>query len=147
MRLLNNKYGNPHYLLASYRKEIKALPSVKPGDASGFRKFYSFVLKCKTFSKSTGWNTLEIPKHSTFLFQSYLVALGIDGTERYRWLEEILKGNHVYLILPVLFMKKTSSSMILSFRRMLYWSMFRLLKGKMKKKKRNMEVLLQKREK
>ena len=45
VRLLNNRYENPHYLLTSYRKELKALPSVKPGDASGFRKFYSFVLK------------------------------------------------------------------------------------------------------
>ena len=59
MRLLNNRYGNLHCLLASYRKEIKALPSVKPGDASGFRKFCSFVVKCETFSKSIGWNDLE----------------------------------------------------------------------------------------
>ena len=41
--LLNNRHGNPHYLLASYRKKIKALLSVKPGDAFGFRKFYSFL--------------------------------------------------------------------------------------------------------
>ena len=60
--MLNNRYGNPHYLLASYRKEIKALSSVKPGDASGFRKFYSFVLKCETFSKSTAWNALGTPE-------------------------------------------------------------------------------------
>ena len=53
VRLLNNRYGNPYYLLASYRKEIKAFPSVNPGVASGFRKFYSFVLKCEPFSKST----------------------------------------------------------------------------------------------
>ena len=59
VRLLNNRYGNPHYLLTSYRKELKALASVKPGDASGFRKFYSFVLTCETFSKSTAWNALE----------------------------------------------------------------------------------------
>ena len=59
MRLLNNRYGNLHCLLTSYRKEIKALPSVKPGDASGFRKFCSFVVKCETFSKSIGWNDLE----------------------------------------------------------------------------------------
>ena len=59
VRLLNNRYGNPHHLLASYRKEIKAFPSVKPCDASGFRKFYSFVLKCEAFSKSTAWNALE----------------------------------------------------------------------------------------
>ena len=49
VKLLNNRYGNPHYLLASYRKEIRALPPVKPGDASGFRNFYNFVLKCETF--------------------------------------------------------------------------------------------------
>ena len=62
VRLLNNRYGNPHHLLASYRKEIKAFPSVKPCDASGFRKFYSFVLKCEAFSKSTAWNALETPE-------------------------------------------------------------------------------------
>ena len=38
------------------------MPSVKPGDASGFRKFYSFVLKCETFSKSIAWNALETPE-------------------------------------------------------------------------------------
>ena len=54
VRLLNSKYGNPHYLLAPYRKEIKALPCVKPGDVSGFRKFHSFALKWETFPKSTG---------------------------------------------------------------------------------------------
>ena len=36
VRLLNNRHGNPHYLLPSYRKEIKTLLSVKPGDVSGF---------------------------------------------------------------------------------------------------------------
>ena len=62
VRLLSNSYGNPHYLLASHRKEIKALPSVKPGDTSSFRKYYSFVLKCETFSKSTAWNAFETPE-------------------------------------------------------------------------------------
>ena len=33
---------------------------------------------------------LKLKKHSAFLFQSYLVDLQIDGTERYRWLEYIL---------------------------------------------------------
>ena len=28
---------HPHYLLVSYKKELKALPSVKLGDTSGFR--------------------------------------------------------------------------------------------------------------
>ena len=79
VRLLNNRYENPHYLLASYRKEIKALPSVKAGDASGFRKFYSFVLKCETFSKSTAWNALETPE--TFC----ILVSKLPGSLRDRW--------------------------------------------------------------
>ena len=79
MRLLNNRYGNPHYLLPSYKKEIKALPSVKPGDASGFRKFYSFVLKCETFPKSTAWNALETPETLCIL------VLKLPGSLRDRW--------------------------------------------------------------
>ena len=78
-RLLKSSHKNPHYLLPSYRKKIKALPSVKPGDASGFRKSYSFVLKCKTFSKSTGWNALETPE--TF----FILVSKLPGSLRDRW--------------------------------------------------------------
>ena len=82
-RLLNNRYENPHYLLASYRKEIKALTSVKPGDASDFRKFYSFVLKCETFSKSTAWNALETPETLCILVSK------LPGSLRDRWNRKI----------------------------------------------------------
>ena len=37
--LPSKRYGNPHLLLASYRKEIKSLALVKPGDVNGFQKF------------------------------------------------------------------------------------------------------------
>ena len=47
--LLNNRYGNPRYWHASNKEEVKALPSVKLGDASRFRKFYSFALKFETY--------------------------------------------------------------------------------------------------
>ena len=60
--VLNKRYGNPHLLLASYRKEIKSLAPVKPGNAIGFRKFHNFVLKCETFSKITNWNSLKTPE-------------------------------------------------------------------------------------
>ena len=89
----------------------------------------SIVLKCEIFFKITDCVVLKLHKHSAFLFQSYDVALGIDETERYRWLQEILEG-----ILSVLYMKKTSWSMNLSFQSMLYRSMFRLLEGNMIKK-------------
>ena len=59
--LLNKRYGDPYLLLASYRKEIKSLAPVKPGNGMGFRKFHNFVLKCET-SKITNWNSLEMPE-------------------------------------------------------------------------------------
>ena len=77
VRQLNNRYGNPYYLLASYRKEIKA--SAKPGDASSFRKFYSFVSKCETFSKNTAWNALETPETLCILVSK------LPGSLRDRW--------------------------------------------------------------
>ena len=110
---------------------MKALPSVKPGGATSFRKVYRLVLNCETFSK-----------HSAFLFQSYLVVLGIDGTERYRWFEEILEWNHIYQTFPGFNMKTSPWSMILSFQKMLYRSVLRLPKGNMIRK-RNMEVFPQ----
>ena len=79
VRLLNNRYGNPHYLLTSYRKELKALASVKPGDASGFRKFYSFVLKCETLSERTVWNALETPETLCILVSK------LPGSIKDRW--------------------------------------------------------------
>ena len=57
----------------------KALPSVKSGDASGFRKFYSFVLKCETYSKSTAWNALGTPETLCIL------ALKLPGSLRDIW--------------------------------------------------------------
>ena len=77
VRLLNNKYL--HYLHAPYRKEIKALSSVKHSDASGFRKFYSFVLKCETFCKSTAWTSLETPEIL------YILVSKLSGNLRDRW--------------------------------------------------------------
>ena len=58
---------------------------------------------------------LKPQKRSAFLFRSYQVALGIGGTERYRWLEEVLGQNHVYQISPVLYMTKPPGSMTLFF--------------------------------
>ena len=43
--LVEKMYGNPHRILASYRKEVKDWPQIKFGDSMGFRKFHSFLLK------------------------------------------------------------------------------------------------------
>ena len=44
--LLEQHYGDPHRILAAYRKEIKGWPLLKPGDSSSYRKFYNFLVKC-----------------------------------------------------------------------------------------------------
>ena len=59
------------------------MPSVKPGDLSGFRKFYRFLLKCETFSKSTAWNTLKTPETLCILVSK------LQGSLRDRWNREV----------------------------------------------------------
>ena len=50
--LLEKAYGNPHKILVSCRREIKQWLQIKFENARGFRKFHSFLLKCRTVSTS-----------------------------------------------------------------------------------------------
>ena len=58
----SKRYGNSHSLLATYRKEITSPALVRPRHVMGFRTFCNFDLKRETFSKSTNWNSLEMPE-------------------------------------------------------------------------------------
>ena len=58
MRILHNRYGDTHKVLVTYRKEIKAWPAVKAGDAAGFRRFFNFLVKCKSLLSENKMNTL-----------------------------------------------------------------------------------------
>ena len=46
--LLEEKYGDPHYTVVAYRKEIKSWPQLKLADRTAYRGFYKFVLKCES---------------------------------------------------------------------------------------------------
>ena len=46
IRMMNERYGGPHKILAAYRKKVKDWPIVKAGDAGGFRRFFNFLIKC-----------------------------------------------------------------------------------------------------
>ena len=72
--LLNKRYGNPHSLLASYRKEIKLLAPIETVDAISPRKFYNFVLKFKTFTKRPAQTRTLQKRQKPYLFmcQDYL---------------------------------------------------------------------------
>ena len=45
MKLVDNRYGDPFEILASYRREISKWPSIKAGDETAFRQFHNFIPK------------------------------------------------------------------------------------------------------
>ena len=47
MELLESRYGDPLKILASYQREIKKWPSIRVRDATAFRQFHNFLLKCE----------------------------------------------------------------------------------------------------
>ena len=61
MNLLEKQYGDPHRLLACYRREIKQMSKIKSGDAVAFRRLFNFLIKCQTMSYSTSKNPLDSP--------------------------------------------------------------------------------------
>ena len=77
------------------------------------------MLKCETFSKSSSKNALETTEKHCVFVSKFCCSFRDSGTERYTSLEEILEGNHVYQIFPVLYTMQTTWSMILSFQKIL----------------------------
>ena len=59
--LLEKVYGNPHKILTNYRKEIRQWPQIKFEDARAFRKFHTFLLKCRSMSFNQRWNARDSP--------------------------------------------------------------------------------------
>ena len=59
--LLERHYGDPHRILAAYRKEIRGWPSLKNGDSAGCRRFYNFLIKCESIMSRQQWNSLDTP--------------------------------------------------------------------------------------
>ncbi|MEL7338835.1 MAG: DUF1759 domain-containing protein [Bacteroidota bacterium] len=57
--LLQRRYGSPYTVISAYRKEIKMWPTIKAGDAVGFRRFHIFLVKCQSISANLTWNMLE----------------------------------------------------------------------------------------
>ena len=52
MSLLKTQYGNPHFIARAYIKELHKWEPLKVGDSKAFRKFYGFLIKCKTCMSS-----------------------------------------------------------------------------------------------
>ena len=48
MSLLKDHYGNEHFIARAYIQELRKWEPLKLGDSKSFRKFFSFLIKCKT---------------------------------------------------------------------------------------------------
>ena len=69
--LLEKRYGDPHRLLGSYRKEIKEWQQLKLGDAESFRKFSNFLVQYQNVTGRDNWNFLENPDISYVCHEEY----------------------------------------------------------------------------
>ena len=47
-------------MLSSYRKEIKLMQPLKPGDAAAFQRLFNFLIKCQTMGVGSKHNPLDI---------------------------------------------------------------------------------------
>ena len=92
--LLEEKYGNPHYIVAAYRKEIKSWPQLKPADGAAYRRFYNFLLKCESATYGQNWNTIDTPE------MMCLVLSKLPGNSREKWNRTVLKIRRRHLREP-----------------------------------------------
>ena len=97
MELLRRQYGNPHTLLAVYKREIKHMSPIKPGDISAFRKLFNFLIKCQSLSSSSQSNPLDAPEIICMILFKLPVHL-LD-----RWNRNTLKMRRMHFREPQLF--------------------------------------------
>ena len=83
--LLEKVHGNPHKILASYRKEVKNWQPIKFGDVIAFRRVHSFLLRCQSVATNRRWNALDTPNILCMLTSK--LPSGIME----RWNREVLK--------------------------------------------------------
>ena len=78
------KYGNPYHVIVEYKKEIKAWPTIRSGDAEGYQRFYNFLQKCESITQSAQWNQLDTPH---FICMLLATLPGLTGD---KWAKHVL---------------------------------------------------------
>ena len=78
------KYENPHSIIAAYRKEIKTWLQIKPADGAAFQKLPNFLIKCESATYGQTWNALDKPE------MMCLVLSKLPGHTRERWNKSVM---------------------------------------------------------
>ena len=61
LELLEKEYGNKFKLSCAFMEQLRTWPSIKQNDASAFKAFYRFLLKCQTLQKNGELEVLDSP--------------------------------------------------------------------------------------
>ena len=88
--LLEQKYGNPHSIIAAYRKEIKIWPQLKPADGAAFQKLHILLTKCERATNGQTWNALDT------LEMMCLVLSNLPGHTRERCSKSVMSIRRRY---------------------------------------------------
>ena len=83
-QMMHKLYGDPQRVIATYCKEIKQWPQIKPGDAEPYRKFHKFLLKCENITQMQTWNVLDTPEIICMLPSK------LPGGTRDKWSRKVL---------------------------------------------------------
>ena len=83
-KLLEQKYRNPYSIMSMYRKEIKGWPQLNNGNGGSFQKFYNFLVKCKSITKSRECNPLDTPDVICMLLSK------LPGKIRDQWVRAVM---------------------------------------------------------
>ena len=97
LTLLEKQYGDPFIIMSSYRKEIKLWPEIRAGDASGYRNYYNFLLKCHSICSTCKESTLD------FLEVLCVLISKLPGYVRERWNRKVLSIRRTHERDPKLF--------------------------------------------
>ena len=71
--------------MTMYRKEIKAWPQVKNGDANSFQKIHNFLVKCEIIALLSQWNLIDTPDVLCMLLSK------LSGNLRHKWVQLVMK--------------------------------------------------------
>ena len=88
VKLLHKRYGDPHLILATYRKQIRDWPTIKFSDGKSFREFLNFIVKCESFI-CDDWNILDSPETICMLISKLPVPL-VD-----RWNRKVMSFRQI----------------------------------------------------
>ena len=82
--LLNERYGDPHRIIAAYCREIKQWRQIKSGEAAAYQKLQNLLVTYENVGHLQSWNVFDTPSIMFLLFSN------LPGSARDKWSRKVL---------------------------------------------------------